>query len=214
MRARDDGALQRVPSSRRSSRRKRPRSTSHRADGSSSASAPAGTSASSRLSGLPFPRAGVRLARLGESVEILQAAVLRRGGVVRRDALPRWTRWCRAASDAASAPDDLGRRQGRPGDADDRVGRATAGTLHGSRTSMPYLERAALLGDAPVKRSIGQYAQGSAQEMIDRLAAFARAGVEHAVMCFSTVPVRSRRPRRRSRASRKTCFRIRGACRR
>jgi alkanesulfonate monooxygenase SsuD/methylene tetrahydromethanopterin reductase-like flavin-dependent oxidoreductase (luciferase family) len=51
-----------------------------------------------------------------------------------------------------------------------------------------YLERAALLGGAPVRRSIGQYAQGSAQEMTDRLGAFAGAGVSHAVMCFSSMP--------------------------
>lgn len=51
-----------------------------------------------------------------------------------------------------------------------------------------YAERAAKLGDAKVRRSIGQYAQGSAQEMVDRLAAFAALGVEHVIMCFSAVP--------------------------
>jgi hypothetical protein len=45
-----------------------------------------------------------------------------------------------------------------------------------------------LLGDAPVRRSIGQYAQGSAQEMVDRLHAFGELDVEHAVMCFSSMP--------------------------
>jgi alkanesulfonate monooxygenase SsuD/methylene tetrahydromethanopterin reductase-like flavin-dependent oxidoreductase (luciferase family) len=51
-----------------------------------------------------------------------------------------------------------------------------------------YRERAAHLKGSAVRRSIGQYAQGSAQQMTDRLAAFAGLGVEHAVMCFSAVP--------------------------
>jgi hypothetical protein len=45
-----------------------------------------------------------------------------------------------------------------------------------------------MLGDAPVRRAIGQYAQGSSEEMVDRLASFADLGVEHAVMCFSSTP--------------------------
>jgi alkanesulfonate monooxygenase SsuD/methylene tetrahydromethanopterin reductase-like flavin-dependent oxidoreductase (luciferase family) len=51
-----------------------------------------------------------------------------------------------------------------------------------------YRERASMLGDAPVRRAIGQYAQGSSEEMVDRLASFADLGVEHAVMCFSSTP--------------------------
>jgi hypothetical protein len=51
-----------------------------------------------------------------------------------------------------------------------------------------YAERARRLEGAHVRRSIGQYAIGTAQEMNDRLSSFASLGVEHAVMCFSTVP--------------------------
>ena len=51
-----------------------------------------------------------------------------------------------------------------------------------------YAERMSKLGGADVRKSVGQYAQGSAQEMTDRLAAFAGLGVEHAIMGFGTVP--------------------------
>ena len=46
-------------------------------------------------------------------------------------------------------------------------------------------ERRRHLGNPHVKRSIGQYARGSSDEMTDRLRSF---DVDHAVMCFSDVP--------------------------
>ena len=129
-----------------------------------------------------------RLERLGEAVEILKrlftasrsrspakhyrlATMLGRPLPVQR---PRPTIWVGGKGDRAMRLI--------------AVGRATAGTPRGSRTSTPTPSARALLGDAAVRRSIGQYAQGSAQEMVDRLASFAAAGVEHAVMCFSSVP--------------------------
>jgi alkanesulfonate monooxygenase SsuD/methylene tetrahydromethanopterin reductase-like flavin-dependent oxidoreductase (luciferase family) len=51
-----------------------------------------------------------------------------------------------------------------------------------------YRDRASHLGGADVPRSIGQYAKGAPQEMVDRLRAFEAEGVDHAVMCFSTMP--------------------------
>jgi alkanesulfonate monooxygenase SsuD/methylene tetrahydromethanopterin reductase-like flavin-dependent oxidoreductase (luciferase family) len=50
-----------------------------------------------------------------------------------------------------------------------------------------YAERSARVPKS-VRRSIGQYARGSAREMVDRLHAFAALGVEHTVMCFGRFP--------------------------
>jgi len=138
-------------------------------------------------SGIPFPSPRIRLERLGESVEILKglfegAPLTYAGKHYRlRDAL------------AHPVPDQRPRPTIWVGGKGDRAMRLIASVADGWNASWfqdvePYLERAALLGDAPVRRSIGQYAQGSRQEMVDRLAAFASAGVEHAVMCFSAVP--------------------------
>ena len=119
-----------------------------------------------RSAGLPFPRAGVRLQRLGEAVRILRAAFSGEpfsfagehyaveDMLVRPRPAPAPAIWVGGKGDRAM------RLIGRS---------ARDGTPRGSRT--PWLrERARLFGDAPVRRSIGQYAQGSSQEMVDRLA--------------------------------------------
>lgn len=140
--------------------------------------------------GIAFPRPGVRLERLGEAVQILRSAFKGepvdfegkhytvQGIAIRpRPVLPP-TIWVGGKGDRAMRLiASLGEGYGLSGwnaawfqDAD------------------AYAERARLLGNAPVRRSIGQYAQGSAQEMVDRLGTFADLAVEHAVMCFSKVP--------------------------
>jgi probable F420-dependent oxidoreductase len=137
--------------------------------------------------GIPFPRPGVRLAKLAEAVEVLKLLFTgepvsfdghhyRLDGAIARPAplqQPRPAIWVGGKGDHAIA------LAGRVGDGwnaawfDDPVA---------------YAERAKHLGDSSVRRSIGQYARGSAQEMLDRLAAFAALGVEHTVMCFGAVP--------------------------
>jgi probable F420-dependent oxidoreductase len=138
-----------------------------------------------RMAGLEFPRAGVRLQRLGEAVRILRAAFsgepfsLRGKHYVVEDMLVRPrpvlppTIWV--------------------GGKGDRALRLIASLGEGWNAAWfqdvaAYAERARLLGDAPVRRSIGQYAQGSAQEIVDRLSVFGELDVEHAVMCFSSIP--------------------------
>jgi len=138
-------------------------------------------------SGLPFPRAGVRLERLGEAVQILKLVF--DGGPVSFAGRHYTLRDMVVAPRPAQRP--------RPtiwvGGKGDRAMRMITSVADGWNAAWfqdvdAYLERAALLGDSPVKRSVGQYARGSPQEMIDRLVAFAGAGVEHAIMCFSDVP--------------------------
>jgi len=137
--------------------------------------------------GIEFPPAGVRLDKLGEAVEVLKAAFTGdpvtytgkhykvSGLVVRpRPAQdPRPTIWVGGKGDKAV------RLAARVGD---------GWNAAWFEDPAAYRERALLLGDAPVRRSIGQYARGSAQEMVDRLAGFAALDVEHVVMCFSSVP--------------------------
>jgi probable F420-dependent oxidoreductase len=139
------------------------------------------------MAGLDFPRPGVRLERLREAVEVLKLCftgdpVSFEGRHYRLDSLivlprpaqePRPTIWV--------------------GGKGDRAMKVIAEVADGWNAAWfqdadAYSERASLLGDSKVRRSVGQYAQGSAQEMVDRLKAFAGLGVEHAVMCFSTVP--------------------------
>jgi probable F420-dependent oxidoreductase len=140
-----------------------------------------------KMAGLEFPRAGVRLERLREAVEILKLCftgepVDFHGSHYRLDAMvalpvptqkPRPTIWVggkgnKAMKVIAEVADGWNAAWFQDADA--------------------YSERASLLGDGKIRRSVGQYARGSAQEMVDRLKAFARLGVEHAVMCFSSVP--------------------------
>jgi probable F420-dependent oxidoreductase len=139
------------------------------------------------LAGLPFPRAGVRLERLAESVEILKAAFAGdpisfegshyriEGMVVRpRPAQrPRPTIWI-----GAKAPRSVG-LAAKVGDG-----------WNAAHFQDPddYARVAGFLRGASIRRSIGQYARGSPQEMVDRLGAFAALDVEHAVMCFGEVP--------------------------
>jgi probable F420-dependent oxidoreductase len=137
--------------------------------------------------GLPFRRPGERLERLRESVEILKA--LFDGRPVTFDGKHY------QLADALCRP--IPAQRPRPtiwvGGKGARAMRLIARVADGWNAAWfqevdDYLERAALLGGAPVRRSIGQYARGTAGEMTDRLAAFASEGVEHATMCFSTVP--------------------------
>ena len=140
------------------------------------------------VAGIPFRRAGVRLAQLGEAVEIL-AALFGGGAVAYEGQLYH-------LHDMVLSP--VSSPQIWVGGKGDRAMRLIArlGRDHGAAWNAAwfqdvdtYLERARLLGDSPVRRSIGQYARGSAQEMTDRLSAFAeQGGVEHAVMCFSEMP--------------------------
>jgi probable F420-dependent oxidoreductase len=137
--------------------------------------------------GIPFRAPRVRLERLAESVDVLKRLfegepVTARGKHYPLDGIalrprpaqkPRPTIWV-----------------GGKGDRTIALAARAADGWNAAWFSDPkaYRERAGHLGGAPVRRSIGQYAEGSSQEMIDRLALFAAAGVEHAVMCFSTVP--------------------------
>ncbi len=135
--------------------------------------------------GLPFPRAGVRLARLGEAVEVLRLlfsgeAVSYAGEHYAVDGFrlapsARPQIWVGGKGDRALAMIA-------------RLGAGIGWNAAWFQDVDAYRERASLLGGVPVRRSIGQYAKGSAQEMVDRLAAFAGEGVEHAVMCFSEMP--------------------------
>lgn len=138
-------------------------------------------------SGIPFPPARDRLERLSESIGILKGLFTgdpfthdgkhyRIEGLMSRPVptqRPRPTIWMggkgdRAISIAAEIADGWNAAWFQDPDA--------------------YRERAERLGDSAVRRSIGQYAEGSSQQMVDRLAAFAELSVEHTVMCFSDVP--------------------------
>jgi probable F420-dependent oxidoreductase len=137
--------------------------------------------------GIEFPSPAVRLEKLGEAVEVLKAAftgdpVTYKGKHYKVSDLvvrpvpaqrPRPTIW-----------------MGGKGDRAIRLAGRVADGWNAAWFSDPeaYRERASFLADSPVRRSIGQYALGSAQEMLDRLGSFAALGVDHAVMCFSSVP--------------------------
>lgn len=142
------------------------------------------------MAGIPFPRAGVRLAKLGESVKILRSAfkgepfsfegehyAVDEMLVRPRPVLPP-TIWVGGKGDRAM------RLIASLGEGHGVIGWNAAWFQDPAQ----YAERARLLKDAPVRRSIGQYAQGTAQEMVDRLNAFAELDVEHATMCFSRMP--------------------------
>lgn len=140
-----------------------------------------------RLFGLPFPRPRVRLERLEESVEILKGLFTGEpftfsGKHYRLDealALPR----------PASEPRPtiwVGGKGDRTVALAARVGDGWNAAWFNDPNS--YRERARLLGDAPIRRSICQYAEGSPQQMLDRLAAFAELGVEETILCFGKVP--------------------------
>jgi alkanesulfonate monooxygenase SsuD/methylene tetrahydromethanopterin reductase-like flavin-dependent oxidoreductase (luciferase family) len=138
-----------------------------------------------RRAGLEFPRAGVRLERLAEAVQILQAAFtgeaqIHMGKHYEIDGI--------AVRPRPASPPTIW--IGGKGDRAVRMIASIANDGLGWNAAwfsdpVAYAERARLLGDAKVRRSIGQYAEGSATEMADRLCAFADLGVEHAVMCFS-----------------------------
>jgi alkanesulfonate monooxygenase SsuD/methylene tetrahydromethanopterin reductase-like flavin-dependent oxidoreductase (luciferase family) len=135
------------------------------------------------VAGLPYPSTGTRIARLTEAVALLRMAFS--GEPVTFDG-----RHYSADGFVLGTAVDTTIWIGGKGD---RMMRLTASFGEGWNAAWfqdveAYKERAALLGDAKVKRSIGQYAKGSAQEMVDRLHAFAAEGVEHAVMCFSEMP--------------------------
>lgn len=151
-----------------------------------------------RLAGIPFPRPGIRLERLGEAVKVLRSAFTGEpfsfagkhyeieGMVVRPRPVSAPTIWVGGKGDRAIRM-IASLEEGRDG-VGRGVGQSVGWNAAWFEDPQQYAERAKLLGDAPVRRSIGQYAHGSAQEMVDRLKAFAALDVEHAVMCFSDVP--------------------------
>lgn len=138
------------------------------------------------LSGIDFPPARVRLERLAEALEVLKLAftgepVHFSGSHYVVDGLavlprpvqsPRPPIWVgvkgpRAIAIAAKADGWNAAHIQEPSD---------------------YEPLIAHLEGANVRRSIAQYAKGSANEIVDRLAGFAALGVEHAIMSFSDVP--------------------------
>jgi alkanesulfonate monooxygenase SsuD/methylene tetrahydromethanopterin reductase-like flavin-dependent oxidoreductase (luciferase family) len=135
-----------------------------------------------RMAGIEFPSPGVRLAKLEEAAVILKG--LLGGGpfyfhgahyhvddlVVRPAEVERPTIWVGGKGDRAVS------LAGRVGD---------GWNAAWFQDATAYNERSRHLDGAKVRRSIGQYAEGSAQEMVDRLKSF---DVDHAVMCFSSVP--------------------------
>jgi len=138
-------------------------------------------------SGIGFPRAGARLERLGETVKILRAAFAL-GGEPFSFAGKHYTVTNMLVRPKPVLPPAIW-----VGGKGDHAMRLIASLGEGWNAAWfqdpdAYAERARLLGDASVHRSIGQYAQGSAQEMVDRLRAFADLDVQLAVMCFSSVP--------------------------
>jgi alkanesulfonate monooxygenase SsuD/methylene tetrahydromethanopterin reductase-like flavin-dependent oxidoreductase (luciferase family) len=140
------------------------------------------------VAGLPYPSARVRMERLRESVEILRAAL---NGKSVTFAGKHYS----VDGFVLGANLDTTIWVGGKGDrmlqliADVADNKGTLGwNAAWFQDVESYLERARLLGDAKLKRSVGQYARGTPQEMIDRLRGFADAGVEHAIMCFSEVP--------------------------
>ncbi len=166
------------------------------------------------MSGIDFPRPGVRIERLREAVEVLKLCFAGepahfKGRHYRLDGLialpapaqkPRPTIWVGGKGDKAlkviakvadgwnaacfQDPEVYLQLTSKLEDAFiDAHGREVE-----ANDGADVVERLGLLGKPEVRKSIGQYAHGSAQEMVDRLKAFANLGVEHAVMCFSTVP--------------------------
>jgi alkanesulfonate monooxygenase SsuD/methylene tetrahydromethanopterin reductase-like flavin-dependent oxidoreductase (luciferase family) len=137
------------------------------------------------MTGIAFPSPRVRLERLAESASILREALTGRatdfaGKHYRLEGF--------VARPAPDEPPTLW--IGGKGDRAIGVAADVGDGWNAAWFQDPeaYEERAAQLGGSKVRRSIGQYAQGSAGEMTDRLAAFATLGVEHTIMCFSSVP--------------------------
>ncbi|HVE92272.1 MAG TPA: LLM class flavin-dependent oxidoreductase [Actinomycetota bacterium] len=137
--------------------------------------------------GISMPRPGVRLARLAESVEVLKGLLSGRPFS--------WSGRHYRIDDAVMMPPPAQRPRpaiwvGGKGDRAVALAGRVGDGWNAAWFSDPaaYKDRIRRLGGSKVRRSIGQYAQGSAQEMVDRLQAFAALGVEHAVMCFGTVP--------------------------
>lgn len=133
--------------------------------------------------GLPFPPPGVRLARLGEAVEVMK--LLWTGEPARYDGR-HYTLRDAVMTPAVSIPVWVGGKGDRAIALAGRVGDGWNAAWF--QDAEAYAERAAHLDGSTVRRSIGQYVQGSAQEQTDRLADFAGLGVELAVVCFSNVP--------------------------
>ncbi len=139
------------------------------------------------MAGLEFPSARVRLERLREAVEVLKLCftgeqVSFAGSHYKLDSM-------------VALPPPL--QKPRPtiwvGGKGDRAMKVIAEVADGWNAAWfqdadAYVERASKLEGRNLRRSIGQYAKGTSQEMVDRLNAFAGLEVEHAVMCFSDVP--------------------------
>jgi alkanesulfonate monooxygenase SsuD/methylene tetrahydromethanopterin reductase-like flavin-dependent oxidoreductase (luciferase family) len=129
--------------------------------------------------GIAMPRAGVRLARLAESVDIIKLLLTGEpvtyagrnyslDGAIARPAAPEIPIWVGAKGPRAIRV----------------ASRADGWNASWMQDPGAY----AALPDPGVRRSIGQYARGSYQEQVDRLAGFAALGVELAVMCFGRFP--------------------------
>lgn len=108
--------------------------------------------------GIPFRPAGVRLRALAHAVDVLKE-------------MTDVTIWVGAKGDRALRV----------------AAKADGWNAAWFQDPQQYAERSARVPQR-VRRSIGQYARGSAQEMVDHLHAFADLGVEHAVMCFGEYP--------------------------
>ena len=139
------------------------------------------------LAGLAFPSAAVRLERLGEAVEVLKLLFTGepatfRGKHYDLDGMPALPRPAQQPSPTIWV--------GGKGNLALRMIASVADGWNCAwfQDADAYAERASRLGDAQVRRSVGQYARGSPQEMVDRLAAFSDLRVEHVVMCFSDMP--------------------------
>lgn len=135
--------------------------------------------------GIEFPSAGMRLGKLAEAVQIIRGLLTGEPFSFDGRHYQLHDAVCRPAP-ATPPPIWIGAK----GDQAIGIAGQLADGWNAAWFSDPdaYAERATQLGDSTVRRSIGQYAQGSAQEMVDRLGAFAALGVEHVVMCFSDVP--------------------------
>lgn len=141
-----------------------------------------------KVSGIDYPSVGARMGRLGESVQIIAQAlsgetVKFRGKHYQVDGFVLGTK--------ADVPLWVGGKGDQMLKLIAKLGASVPGTGWNAawfQEPADYRARADVLGDDRIPRSIGQYAEGSAHQMVDRLKSFQAEGVGLAVMCFSEVP--------------------------